>query len=1142
MEFYDLLDHVVALLQRRGRVTYNALKLQFHLDDEQLAVLKDELLYAHPQVVDDAGRGLRWTGDTSMPQASAMPAPQHEPQSISRADYPPQDASHTTPRPPEAERRQLTVLFCDLVDSTRLAGQLDPEDLREVVLAYQAVCVEVLQRFDGHVAQYLGDGLLVYFGYPQAHEDDAQRAVRTGLRILDGMGTLNTRLEVAKSMRLAVRIGIHTGAVVVGTMGSGGRHEQLALGETPNLAARLQSLATPDTVVISDTTHRLVQGYFRCDDLGNLGLKGVETPRRVYRVVAESAAQSRLDVAAATGLTPLVGREPEVGLLRERWAQSQEGLGQVVVLSGEAGIGKSRLVQVLTERVVDAGTPCLTLRCSPYHTHSAFYPVIEHLQRLLQWPRDATPAARLAMLEQALQTAGLPLEVVPLLAALLSLPVPEGYPPLTLSPQRQKQQTLEALVAWLLADAARQPVLAVWEDLHWADPSTLELLGLLIDQTPTARLLLVLTCRPEFRPRWMARSYLTQITVTHFTRQQIEQMAMRVTGGKPLPAEVVQQIVAKTDGIPLFVEELVKTILESGLVREEAERYVLTGPLPPLAIPATIQDALMARLDRLAPVKEVAQLGAVLGREFAYALLRAVVPLDEAALQHGLTQLVEAELLYQRGHPPLATYVFKHALVQDTAYRSLLKSTRQQYHQRIAQVLVERFSDMLETQPELVAQHYTEAGLAEQAILYWQQAGHVAQARWAHEEAIAHLTTGLAMLMTLPETRERDWQELTLRINLGKSLAATKGWAAPEAEATYVRAWEICQQASDTPHLLSVLWGLAHVSVVRADLPKHREVGARIRSLAEQQSNTLFLLVAHWLTGQNLLHVGEFTAGLEQLEQAYTLYDAQHHPTYVTLFGVDIGVFTLCYMSHALWSLGYPEQAVQRSHKALGLAQEMQHPFSKTLAQVYTATLQQFRREPHTANAHAEVAIALCIEHDFAYYRAWAMIIQGWCLRRRQQLETGTTQMQEGLTALRATGGELRLSYYLALLAEARGEDNQPAVGLGLVTEAFTHQVTTQERWTEAELYRLKGELLLARSAEQHTEAEASFQQALEIARQQQAKSLELRAAMSLARLWQQQGKPVAARQLLAPLYGWFTEGFDTADLQEARALLEELT
>ena len=711
MTFEEILAHVIEVLQREGRISYRALQRRFDLDDAYLDDVKVELIEAKQLARDENGRILVWAEQaaTTAPPPTAQEGP---PGSLPAVQTPQEASAHVAPSVPEAERRQLTVLFCDLADSTRLARQLDPEDLREVIRTYQATCVAVIQRFAGHVAQYLGDGLLVYFGYPQAHEDDAQRAVRTGLGMLEAMGTLPTRLLRDTSVRLAVRIGIHTGLVVVGEMGSGGRHEHLALGDTPNLAARLQGLAAPNTVVISEATARLVHGYFTCHDLGTHALKGLETPVHVSQVLGESAAQSRLEAAEATGLTPLVGREAEVTLLRERWAQSTEGLGQVVVLSGEAGIGKSRLVRVLTEQVVEAHTPRPTLRCSPYHTNSALYPVIEHLQRLLHWHRDATPDARLATLEQALQTAGLPLaEVVPLVAALLSLPVPAHYPPLTLSPQRQKQQTQEALVAWLLAEAAQQPVLAIWEDLHWADPSTLELLGLLLDQAPTARLLLVLTARPEFRPPWAPRSYVTPLTLTRLLRPQVEELVLRMTGGKPLPAEVLRQIVEKTDGIPLFVEELVKTILESGLVREEAERYVLTGPLPPLAIPTTLQDALMARLDRLAPVKAVAQLGAVLGREFSYALLRAVAPVEEATLQHGLAQLVEAELLYQRGMPPQATYLFKHALVQDAAYQSLLRSTRQQHHQRIAQVLEAHFPDICETQPELLAQHYTEAGV-----------------------------------------------------------------------------------------------------------------------------------------------------------------------------------------------------------------------------------------------------------------------------------------------------------------------------------------------------------------------------------------------------------------------------------------------
>jgi predicted ATPase len=574
----------------------------------------------------------------------------------------------------------------------------------------------------------------------------------------------------------------------------------------------------------------------------------------VYQVLGESAAQSRLDVAGATGLTPLVGREAEVTLLHERWAQSRDGLGQVVVLSGEAGIGKSRLVHVLAERVVDTHTPRLTLRCSPYHTTSAFYPVIEHLQQLLHWHRDASPEATLAILEQAIQTVHLPqAEVVPLVAALLSLPVPERYPPLTLSPQRQKQKTQEALVAWLLAEATQQPVLAIWEDLHWADPSSLELLGLLLDQVPTARVLLVLTCRPEFQPPWTPRSYVTPHTLTRLTRPQVEELVLRVTGGKPLPAAVVQQIVAKTDGIPLFVEELVKTVLESGLVQEDAGRYVLTGSLPPLAIPATLQDALMARLDRLAAVKEVAQLCATLGREFAYEVLRAVASQDEMMLQHGLAQLVEAELLYQRGILPQATYVFKHALVQDAAYQSLLRSTRQQYHQRIAQVLEEQFPETTNTQPGLLAHHYTEAGLTEQAIPYWQRAGQQASDRLANLEAVSHLSMGIELLKTLPETPEHTQHALTLYIAFGAALLITKGQAAPEVEYAYTRARELCQQVGETAELVPVLFGLWRFYVARPQLHTARELGETLLRLAQRADDPALAVIAHYALGGSMV-------------------------------------------------------------------------------------------------------------------------------------------------------------------------------------------------------------------------------------------------------------------------------------------------
>jgi class 3 adenylate cyclase len=660
--------------------------------------------------------------------------------------------------PPEAERRHLTVLFCDLVGSTALTGRLDPEDYREIVRAYHQVCAAVLQRFDGYLAQYLGDGVLGYFGYPVAHEDDAQRAVWAGLALLDACASLSLHPALPPGEPVSVRLGVHTGLVVMGDVGAGARHEPLALGETPNIAARLQHLAEPNTLVISAATQQLVAGYFRCKALGAHTLPGLAQPMEVYRVLGTSGAQSRLEVAATHGLTPLVGRAQEVGLLMACWTRVTEGLGQVVILEGEAGIGKSRLVQVLKEHVAGEGHPWLECQGSPYYQHTALYPLTELLaRRLLHLELEAPLAQQVQHLEAFLAQHGLsPAETVPLLAPLLSLPLPATSAPVQGSPEQQRQQTLHVLLRLVLRLAAAQPLLLVIEDLHWVDPSTLEWLSLLVDQGPTARILTLCTCRPDFRPPWAGRSHLTQVTLARLPERQTAELTHQVAQGKTLPVEVVAQIVAKTDGVPLFVEELTKTVLESGLLLEQEAHYALTRPLPPLAIPVTLHDALMARLDRLGTAKGLAQVGATLGREFSYALLQAVAPWDEATVRRALQQLVEVELLYQRGLPPQATYVFKHALIQDAAYQSLLKRTRQQYHQHIAQVLAAQFPDIVETQPELLAHHYTEAGVVEQALPYWQRAGQQARQRSANLEAVRHLTKGLELLAMLrPADRPR---------------------------------------------------------------------------------------------------------------------------------------------------------------------------------------------------------------------------------------------------------------------------------------------------------------------------------------------------------------------------------------------------
>jgi predicted ATPase/class 3 adenylate cyclase len=1146
MDYNAILAQLLVLLQQERRLSYRVLKLRLQLDDETLEALKEDLIYAKHLATDDDGRVLVWTGGAGAvtPPGSGATASVEPPDTVASQDL--QGGSPLpAPRPPDAERRQLTVLFCDLVDSTVLASQLDPEEWREVVRAYQSTCAEVIQRFGGYIAQYLGDGLLVYFGYPLAHEDDAQRAVRAGLGMVEAVGQLNTRLGQERGVQLAVRLGIHTGQVVVGEIGGGAKHEQLAFGETPNLAARLQGIAAPDTLVISASTVPLLGGFFACQSLGPHLLKGLPQPIEVYQVLSERTARSRLDAVGSTGLTPLVGREPEVALLRERWAQVKEGMGQVVLLSGEAGIGKSRLVEVLKEQVGAEPqawlTPC---QCSPYYQHTALYPIIDLLERVaLRFEREDSPEQKRRKLEGFLVQYGLPLaEVVPLLAALLSLPLPADDASLMVSPEQQKQRTLHALLTILLRMAAQQPVLFVVEDLHWVDPSTLEFLTLLVDQGPTARILALWTFRPDFRPPWTGRAHLTQVTLPRLPHRQAAEMTGRVAHGKALPAEVVAQVVAKTDGVPLFVEELTKMVLESGLLQEREEGYALTGPLPPLAIPTTLHDSLMARLDRLAAVKALAQLGATLGREFSYELLQAVAPWDEETLHRGLQQLVAAEFLYQRGLPPQATYLFKHALIQETAYQSLLRSTRQQYHHRIAQVLEARFPKSGETQPELLAHHYTEAGLAEQAIPYWQRAGQHASERSAHVEAISHFTTGIELLTTLPETPERTQQALTLYIALGAALQITKGNAAPEVEHAYTQARALCPQVGETPQLAPVLFGLWRYYNTRSQLHTARELGDTLLRLAQHAHDPALAVVAHYALGATWFWLGALPAARQHLEAGIARYTPDQRRAPVFRMGLDPGVGCRIYAAMTLWVLGSPAQALAHLHEALALAHELSHPYSLVLARCWAAHVYQLRRNIAAVHEHAEAAVALSTAQGLTQWAAQGTSLCGWALAMQGQGEAGMAQICQGIAALRATGAAAWVPYLCTVLADVADHLGRTADGLQALAEAHTLVEQHDERVWAAEVCSLRGVLLLQQPGAPQAEAETCFRQALAVARRQEAKALELRAAMSLSRLWQQQGKQAEARALLAPVYGWFTEGFDTADLQEAKALLDELS
>ena len=1048
-------------------------------------------------------------------------------------------ALEAAPSAQAAERRQLTVLFCDLVGSTPLSQALDAEELRDALRAYQEACAEIIQGLDGHIAQYLGDGLLVYFGYPQAHEDDALRAVNAALAILDEVPALNARvgeqLPALREHPLQVRIAVHTGPVVVGEMGGGARREQLALGDTLNVAARLEGLAEPGWAVISDATRRLVQGAFVLEDLGARALKGVADAVRAHRVLRASGARSRLELAAATGLTPLVGRERETGLLLDRWRRAREGEGQAVLVVGEAGMGKSRLVQVLREKLAGTRHTWLEGRCSPYHQDSAFHGVIDLLEQSLGFARDDSPEQRIARLERALEPSGLPVgETLGLVAALLSVPLPARYPPPAASPEVLRRRTLGLLVAWLLALCERQPVVLVVEDLHWIDPSTLELLGMLLERAPAASLLMLLTQRPEFEAPWSGPAQPVRLVLQPLARKEIEAMVERIAGGKPLPALVLEQVVQKTDGVPLFVEELTKNVLESNLLRESDQRYERVDPLPPLAIPSTLQDSLMARLDRLGPAKEVAQLAAVLGREFPYELLAAASSLDAAFLARSVGELADAGLLHRRGD----VHAFRHALIQETAYQSLLRSRRRELHARVALVLEERFPERVEAQPELVARHYEEAGRASQAIACYQRAGERATERSANEEAIRHLTRALALLSALPEGPERDQRELALRVALGNPLMAAKGYSSPEVAATYGRARELSQTIGEAPRLSQALFGLATFYSARGDLEPCIEVARQLLGLGERSGDASVLLAGHLAMGFPLYWRGEPGASLEHFERTMALYDPVEHRGLAYVYGQDPDLFSRSMAAWSLWLVGRPDQALRRAEENVELGRKSGHAFSLAFALAFGAVVHHLRREPARAGEWAEEAVALSEELGFPLPLGTAKVLLGWSLASPATAERALAEVQQGLAELAKAGTEVGGPYMIGLLAETHQGVGRLDDALGAAAVALAVSAQHHSPFWDAELHRLTGELLLQRDAAAVREAEQAFGRALETARGQGARSFELRCAVSLGRLWQVRGELDRARELVAPLYAGFSEGLDTPDLASARALL----
>lgn len=1053
----------------------------------------------------------------SEPLRVPAPAPEHLPDELPHAR-----AAH------EGERRQLTVMFCDLVGSTALSAMLDPESLQSLLRAYHDACAGVVARYAGYIAQYLGDGVLIYFGFPMSNEDDAARAVHAGLEILGAVRAIPSRGDHA----IEVRIGIHTGPVMVAGIGDGERRATLAVGETPNLAARIQHLAASGTLVVSDSTARLVEGLFETEALGQQALAGVVVPPALYRVIAATAYRSTFEAAVIRGLTPVVGRDHEAGLLIERMTRAAEGYGQVVLVSGEPGIGKSRLVQTVKGR---GNTQYLEYRCSAHHQHSALYPVISFLERALRFDRSETSIQKLDKLAAFIGGFQLPAaETLPLFAALLSLPAPTAYPALAMSPAQQRQRTLSVLLDVILSEAARHPLCLVFEDLHWADPTTLEFLGLVIDQIATVPILVLATHRPEFRASWTGRAHVTALTIGRLSPGQVVEMVTTIANDKALPDQVVQQILLKTDGVPLFVEELTKMILESGLLRASPDRYELSGPLPALAIPNTLQDSLQARLDRLHGAREVAQLGAVLGREFSHEMIRAVSTLSDEALETGLRQLLSAELIYPRGRAPHLGYQFKHALVQDTAYQSLLKRRRQELHQQVAAILRMRFKETLAIQPELIAHHLTEAGQIDAAVPLWQQAGQRALERSANAEAVAHLSKGLELNRSLPESPVNLQRELTLLLTLAPALNATGGYAHPDVAKTFQRVRELERMQVDTPERFAVLYGLWLYYGNVPDYAVCCELAERLVVEATHTPDTERLLMSKQARGVVMGWMGECAGSREHLEAAILLYagDPQHALTF-KYGGLNPCTFAHAHAGFACWSLGYPEQALTHCRAAVELAVEVAHPISHAHTLVVAAWVHFYCRDLERAREFGEAGRRVAIDAQAAYWVAWADIFLGGINR-------DSNQLKRGIEAHTAAGAQLARTLHLGLLAEVYLQHAQAAEAREVLDAAIVAAAGGEGVYL-AELHRLRGDAILLGGGPT-TDAAACFEHAINVARGQSAKSWELRATVSLARLWGQQGRRAEARERLETLYSWFTEGLETRDLLDAKALLEDLS
>ena len=1049
----------------------------------------------------------------------------------------------TEPRPQDsAERRQVTVMFSDLVGSTALSTRMDPEDLREVISAYQKCVADTVQRFGGFVAKFMGDGVLIYFGYPQAHEDDAERAVRAGLELVAAISGLKTHAA------LQTRVGIATGLVVVGDLiGSGASQEQAIVGETPNLAARLQGIAEPNSVVIAESTRKLLGNLFELEDLGARDFKGITGPVRTWTAIRPSSVESRFDALHASGLTELVGREEELELLVRRWSRARTGKGQVVLLSGEPGIGKSRLTAALLEGVVSDPHTRLRYFCSPQHTDSVLYPIISQMERAAEFRHDDSAKVKLDKLDALLALASTTIQDAALFAEMLSLPNDGRYPALELTPEERRQRTMEALTTQVDALSRRKPVLMILEDVHWADPTSLEAFSRAVDRIRTRDVLLVVTYRPEFEPPWIGRPHVTALTLNRLGTHEIDDIITRVAGNKPLPESIRRDIIERTDGIPLFVEEMTKSVLEAA-GEGAVERAIAAIPSSSVTVPASLHASLMARLDRLGAAKEVAQIGAAIGRELPYTLLDAVVRKPREELLWALDRIVRAGLLFRQGEPPHASYLFKHALVQDAAYGTLLREPRRALHARIAETLEDQFAEIAENQPELLARHFTEAGLIEKAASSWGKAGQRSLERSALAEAAEQLARALAQLETLPGSTAIRREKIKLQAALITPLVHVKGYAAPETKQAAERAQLLIEQAGELTELpedpllpFSVLYGLWVPNYVGSNGKAMRELAAQFLALAQKGNAPAPLMIGHRIMGISAACTGDIPEARVHFDHAMGLYDPAAHRPLAMRFSVDASVSVLCYRSWVLWFLGYPDAALQDADRAISVAREIGQAATLMYALFHGSLPHMWCGSYAAARANVHELVVLADEKGTMHWIAEGIRVRGYVSALTGNIADAVNLIASGIAAYRSTGAKVFEPLYLSTLAKAHAEVGTLDHAWRCIEEAMNGMEQTSETWFEAEVNCIAGEIT-RRSERGGLTAEKYFEHALAVSRRQQAKSWELRAAMSMARLWRDQGKAQQASELLAPIYGWFTEGFDTLDLKEAKALLSALS